>query len=85
MLNQHESKEKDSVRPKLYLETSIISYLTARPSRDLLVAANQQITHDWWDNRREHFDVYSSQLVIQLELQTYRKCRNPKKACYRKL
>ena len=65
MLYQHESKEKDSARPKLYLETSIISYLTSHPSRDLLVAANQQITHDWWDNRREHFDVYISQLVIQ--------------------
>ena len=30
-----------------------------------LVASNQQITHDWWDHRREHFEVYSSQLVIR--------------------
>ncbi|MBO1346719.1 MAG: hypothetical protein EBE86_004670 [Hormoscilla sp. GUM202] len=32
-------------RPTVYIETSVISYLTARPSRDLIVAAHQQITH----------------------------------------
>jgi hypothetical protein len=64
MPNRIEGEEK-TMRSKLYLETSIISYLTALPSRDLLVAANQQITHDWWENRREQFDIYSSQLVIQ--------------------
>ncbi len=53
------------MKPKLYLETSIISYLTARPSRDLFVAANQQITHDWWHARRAHFDLYISQLVLR--------------------
>ncbi|RKX37529.1 MAG: DNA-binding protein [Verrucomicrobia bacterium] len=34
----------------VYIETSVVSYLTARPSRDLVVAAHQQITHEWWDN-----------------------------------
>jgi hypothetical protein len=39
------------VKPKLYLETSIVSYLTARPSHDLIRAAHQQITRDWWEMR----------------------------------
>ncbi len=53
------------MKPKLYLETSVLSYLTARPSRDLIVAANQQITQDWWQSRRAGFDLYVSQLVVQ--------------------
>lgn len=51
--------------PKIYLETTIISYLAARPSKDLITAAHQQVTHDWWQNRRRDFDLFSSQLVIQ--------------------
>ncbi|MGD2084608.1 MAG: type II toxin-antitoxin system VapC family toxin [Candidatus Aminicenantes bacterium] len=53
------------MKPKLYVETSFISYLTARPSRDLIVAAQQQVTREWWKNRRAKFDMYISQLVIQ--------------------
>lgn len=37
----------------VYIETTVVSYLTARPSRDLIVAAHQQITHDWWDTPYE--------------------------------
>jgi len=50
---------------KLYLETSVVSYLTARPSRDLVLAAHQQITQDWWDCKRQDFQMFVSQLVIQ--------------------
>jgi hypothetical protein len=53
------------MKPKLYIETSFISYLTARPSRDLIVAAQQQVTREWWENRRSQFETYISQLVIQ--------------------
>ena len=53
------------MKSKLYIETSLVSYLAARPSRDLLVAANQQITHDWWETRRTHFELYISELVRQ--------------------
>ena len=53
------------MKSKVYLETSIISYLTARPSRDIITAAHQQSTQEWWETRREKFDVYVSQIVIQ--------------------
>lgn len=53
------------MKPKVYLETSIVSYLTSRPSRDLIVAANQQITQEWWQQRRSAFNLYVSELVIQ--------------------
>jgi len=36
------------MKPTVYIETSVISYLTAKLSRDLIVAAHQQITNDWW-------------------------------------
>ena len=50
---------------KVYIETTIVSYLTARPSRDLIMAAHQQLTQEWWENRRANFDLYTSQFVIQ--------------------
>lgn len=52
------------MKPKVYIETSIPSYLSAWRSRDLIVAANQEITKEWWDSR-EQFDLYISALVIQ--------------------
>jgi hypothetical protein len=48
----------------VYLETTFISYLVSEPSRDLLVAAHQQTTQDWWHNRRSQFDCFISQVVI---------------------
>jgi hypothetical protein len=52
------------MKEKLYLETTVPSYLAARPSRDLIIAGHQQITLDWWTNRRSSFDIYISQFVI---------------------
>ena len=49
----------------VYIETSIISYLTARPSSDLLAAAWQKVTIDWWDTQRDRFDLYTSDIVIE--------------------
>jgi hypothetical protein len=48
----------------VYLETSFISYLVARPSHDLLVAAHQQVTHEWWADHRDLFECFVSQVVI---------------------
>lgn len=55
----------NEAKSKIYIETSIVSYLTARPSRDLIVAANQQLTQEWWRERRADFDLYVSQLVLE--------------------
>lgn len=49
----------------VYIETSILGYLTARPSRDIVVSANIQITREWWDTRRSDFQLYSSQAVVK--------------------
>ncbi len=49
----------------MYLETTIPSYLTAWTSRDLVMAAHQQVTREWWNNRRRDFELFVSQLVIQ--------------------
>ena len=46
------------------METSVVSYLTARPSNDIRAAACQSITADWWDNRRTGFDLYISEFVV---------------------
>ena len=50
-------------KPRLYLETTIPSYLTAWTSRDPEIAADQQTTKDWWQNRRQEFEVYISEFV----------------------
>ncbi len=52
------------LKPRVYVETSIPSYLTSKPSRDLVVAAQQQITHQWWQTAFENFDLYISEIVI---------------------
>jgi len=49
----------------VYIETSIVSYLMARPSRDLLAAAWQKVTIDWWDTQRDRFDLFASDIVIE--------------------
>lgn len=53
------------MKPKVYVETTVVSYLTARLSRDIVVAAHQQITQEWWDTRREQFQLVASQLVVR--------------------
>jgi hypothetical protein len=53
------------MNPKVYIETSVISYLTARLSSDLIVAAHQKLTDDWWETRRFDFELYTSELVFE--------------------
>ncbi len=52
-------------KPSVYVETTIISYLTARPNRDLVMAAHQQITHEWWETRRKDFALFVSRFVVE--------------------
>jgi predicted nucleic acid-binding protein len=47
----------------VYIESSIISYLASRPSRDLVTAARQAITADWWAHQKPNYEVYISALV----------------------
>jgi hypothetical protein len=49
----------------VYIETTMLSYLTSRPSRDLLVAAHQQVTIEWWENWLHLFEPFISPLVIE--------------------
>ncbi|HEX8674160.1 MAG TPA: type II toxin-antitoxin system VapC family toxin [Longimicrobium sp.] len=44
----------------MYIETSIVSYLVARPSRDPMMAERQRQTRDWWENRRADFRLFTS-------------------------
>jgi hypothetical protein len=48
------------MKPKVYLETTIPSLLTAWPSRDVEIAAQQLATREWWDTRRSYFELFVS-------------------------
>lgn len=51
--------------PTVYIETTVVSYLTSWPSRDVVRLAQQQQTREWWDIRRKDFELVCSELVIQ--------------------
>jgi predicted nucleic acid-binding protein len=51
-------------RPTLYIETSVVSYLASRPSRDPVTLRNQQLTHTWWNTRRHKYALFTSQTVL---------------------
>lgn len=53
------------MKPKVYLETTVLSYLTAWPSRDVVIAGHQQVTRDWWAACPERFELVASELVVQ--------------------
>lgn len=48
----------------VYIETSVIGYLTARPTENLILAANIKITQDWWEINRHAFDLCASFVVL---------------------
>ena len=52
------------MKQKLYVETSVVGYLTSWPSRDIVVAARQQITRQW-QKRKDHFQLFTSDAVIE--------------------
>jgi hypothetical protein len=51
------------MKRKVYLETSVVSYLTARPSKNVIEAGHQQTTYQFWD-RRDEIDLFASELVL---------------------
>lgn len=52
------------MKATVYIETSIFSYLTARPSNDLRATANQSVTLEWWEIQQPNYSVFVSELVI---------------------
>jgi predicted nucleic acid-binding protein len=52
------------MRAKLYVETSVISYLTSRPSRDVISLGHQQLTREWWVRAVGEFEMFASRLVV---------------------
>jgi len=53
------------MKERVYIETSVVSYLTSRPSRDLVIAAHQELTRQWWLERGAGFDLFISELVLE--------------------
>ena len=53
-----------AMKPKTYIETTIVGYLAGSPSRDVVVAGHQQITQEWW-RRRGRFELFVSEAVVQ--------------------
>ena len=51
------------MKPRVYVETSVVSYLTAQPSRDIVIAGRQQTTRDWWTKAPQRFELVISELV----------------------
>ena len=52
-------------KPTVYIETSVIGYLTSRLSGDLITAAHQKLTRVWWDQRRSKFALHISDFVLR--------------------
>jgi len=50
---------------RVYLETTVISYLAARASRDVVIRAHQEVTRAWWLKRRKYFEVVVSDVVLE--------------------
>jgi predicted nucleic acid-binding protein len=52
-------------KPSLYIETSIVSYLAADPSRHPVTLRNQRLTHEWWNTRRHDYALFTSDIVLK--------------------
>ncbi len=51
--------------PTLYIETTIVSYLAARPANNITDAARQLSTHEWWAHRRSSYQLFTSVVVVR--------------------
>ena len=52
------------MKQSIYIETSVISYLASRASRDIVTAARQQITQEWWETKRAEYNLFISSVVL---------------------
>ena len=55
--------QSKNINPVVYNQSSVISYLVSRPSRDVVIAGRQPISLDWWENHRQRFELRVSALV----------------------
>ena len=53
------------MKESIYLETTVVSYYTSKPSRDIIVLAHQEITWEWWDNALKRYDAFISEIVVE--------------------
>ena len=53
------------MKPRVYVETSVISYLTNRPALDVITAGHQATTYQWWEHQRANYDLVISQVVVK--------------------
>jgi len=58
-------EDREAPLPSLYLETTIVSYATARPSNDPLIREHQRLTRGWWAEKRRNYRVFASQAVVE--------------------
>jgi hypothetical protein len=49
---------------RVYIESTIPSYLVARPASDAIQRGYQQVTQDWWELKREAHELFTSQVVL---------------------
>ena len=59
------SEIREHMNPTVYIETTVIGYLTSRPREDPIVAGHQNTTRDWWQTAADRFDLVASELVVQ--------------------
>ena len=52
------------MKKKVYIETTIPSYLVAKPSRDIIILGRQDLTREWWENERLNYKLYISVTVL---------------------
>jgi hypothetical protein len=62
------------MQPSVYIETSVISYLTAKPSRDLIISGHQQITSEWWEQIRPYVRCFISESVGIADILSAEEC-----------
>lgn len=53
------------MKPTVYVETSVVSYLAARLTRDVVILGNQVVTREWWRDAAERFEPVVSRLVFE--------------------
>lgn len=52
------------MKQRVYLETTVVSYLVGRLSRDVVVLGNQELTREWWASSRAEYELYISEVVV---------------------